>query len=107
MKGQDYVWANSYLATDKDLINAYVRSETSFQKLCSTVYSFDIGVVSFPDIDFAEQYAQTCELAGIKYRFLFQCRINPKASEECCDGKIYFCPKESIRPYGILIKKVC
>jgi len=105
MKQMQYVWGNCYLPTDLTKIKEHLVKETSYQKLIKENYDFDIGVASMQDIDVAEKFAQTVELNGVKYKFLLQCRVSPKGIKKICEGQVFVCTKECIRPYGFLIKK--
>lgn len=106
MKANEGVWVNSYVATDNEKLMNYLNKQDTFIKLCKSVYSFDIGIASFPDISIAEQFGQIVEIKGSKYIFLLQCRVNPKTLKACCNDDVIVSPKESIRPYGILVKKI-
>ncbi len=105
MKAHDSVWSNSYYATDMAKVMTHMKSRESFVKLCKATYTFDAGVISFADVDEAEKFAQTVEVGGAKYKFLIQNRVNSKAIKKCCDDQVFVCPRESIRPYGFLVKR--
>ena len=105
MKSKAGVWANSYMPTDFAKVKEYLKTQPSFEQLVNKTYSFDIGMVSMPDIEMAEKFAQSVEVNGVKYLFVLQNRVNPKAVRTICDGQVLISPKESIRPYGFLIKQ--
>jgi len=97
-------WINSYMPTDLPKIKEYLKNNATFDEFIKNTYSFDIGIVSMPDVDFAEKFAQTVKVNGVNYKFLIQNRVHPRGHFTLCYGDVFICPKECIRPYGFLIK---
>jgi len=76
-------------------------------------FKFGRGIYSTPDPDIAEDYATTFEFKGQKYKVLLQNRVNMEDTDVVAvthgdDEGEYFVTanEESIRPYGMLFKKV-
>jgi hypothetical protein len=105
LKAREGVWVNSYLPTDFAKLSAFLQTEASYLQTSSTTFGYDVAVISMPDLETAQQFAQSVQVAGVQYKFVFQNRVNPKALQSCCQGQVYLCPREAIRPYGLLIKR--
>eukprot|EP00826_Nyctotherus_ovalis_P052225 TRINITY_DN6597_c0_g1_i14.p1 TRINITY_DN6597_c0_g1~~TRINITY_DN6597_c0_g1_i14.p1 ORF type:complete len:272 (-),score=77.03 TRINITY_DN6597_c0_g1_i14:104-802(-) len=104
MADKPVVWINSYMPTDVPKIKQFLKNDPSFKELQKSNFSFDVGVVSMPDIGTAEKFAQTITVNGKRYKFVIQNRVHPTGYYSLCHGEVFICPRECIRPYGFLIK---
>ena len=104
MKAVEGVWVNSYMPTDLKKVKEFIKTDQSFISFAESNYSYDMGIVSMPDVEVAARFAQIVKVDGVNYKFVIQNRVHPKAYHIICNGEALVCPKESIRPYGFIIK---
>ena len=94
-------WAVTYHGTSRPV----------FDNICKEGYkvgprkAFGKGVYSSPYINVAEGYASEFNYEGVRYKGVFQNRVNPGGVKIEYGGKYWVCPNPAdIRPYGLCVK---
>ena len=98
-------WPVSYHGTEKAFAEKIAAQGFDLNK--GRRFKYGKGIYSTPDPAIAEKYATVYEFDGEKYKILLQNRVN-MADTEVVDHMNYLVTvtEESIRPYGLLYKKI-
>ena len=98
-------WPVSYHGTEKAFAEKIAAHGFDLTK--GRRFKYGKGIYSTPDPAIAEKYATVYKFEGEKYKILLQNRVN-MADTEVVDHMNYLVTvtEESIRPYGLLYKKI-
>ncbi|RGB38748.1 hypothetical protein C1646_691669 [Rhizophagus diaphanus] len=98
-------WPVSYHGTKKESADSIANE--GFLVSRGTRFAYGRGIYSSPEISVAEGYAQEFVHNNVRYKLVFQNRVNPVGLQKHVNDTYWVTPKdEDIRPYGICIKTI-
>ncbi|RGB41410.1 hypothetical protein C1646_310306 [Rhizophagus diaphanus] len=97
-------WPVSYHGTKKEFAESIANEGYLVSK--GKRFAYGVGIYSSPDIRIAEQFAEEFDHNNVRYKVIFQNRVNPEGFQRRNNDKYWVTPKdENIRPYGLCIKR--
>ncbi|CAB4393438.1 unnamed protein product [Rhizophagus irregularis] len=98
-------WPVSYHGTKKKFAESIANEGYLVSK--GKRFLYGKGIYSSPDIGIAEGYAGEFDHNNVKYKVIFQNRVNPAGFQRHFNDKYWVTPKdEDIRPYGLCYKRI-
>ena len=98
-------WPVSYHGTKKEAADPIANEGYLLSK--GVRFAYGKGIYSTPEVSIAEQFATVFYYGGIRYKVVFQNRVNPVGLKKYRNNTYWVTPnEENIRPYGLCIKGV-